>query len=111
MRHDNPENNMMQGSPIPGLTVRPLLPVRTVDDLELLVKEFEIATGRAGRAFLVADDVGAAWKVAADLAGFRIVPLRGAADPASSLVTPAELGTHPLGTAIRRGQLFAEPLH
>lgn len=98
-----------QTSSIRDLPMQHLLPVRTVDELELLVKESEILTGNAGRAFVVAGADRPAYQVHADIAGFHIARLDSAVQH-QMLATAPELASHAIGNAMACGLLYTEPL-
>jgi hypothetical protein len=98
-----------QTSSIRDLPMQHLLPVRSVDELELLVKESEILTGNAGRAFVVAGADRPAYQVHADIAGFLIARLDGTVQH-QILATAPELASHALGNAMACGLLYTEPL-
>ena len=63
---------------IRALPMQRLLPVRSLDELEHLVKESEVLTGAPGRTFVVAGADRPAYQVHADVAGFQIARLDGA---------------------------------
>ena len=94
---------------IRALPMQRLLPVRSLDEFEHLVKESEVLTGNAGRTFVVAGVDRPAYQVHADAAGFQIARLDGAV-PHQWLATAPELASHPIGHALACGLLYTEPL-
>ena len=94
---------------IRALPMQRLLPVRSLDEFEHLVKESEVLTGAPGRAFVVAGADRPAYQVHADVAGFQIARLDGAM-PQEVLATARELVSHPIGSAMACGLLYTEPL-
>ncbi len=94
---------------IRALPMQRLLPVRSLDELEHLVKESEVLTGAPGRTFVVAGADRPAYQVHADVAGFQIARLDGAM-PHEVLATARELAGHPIGSAMACGLLYTEPL-
>lgn len=99
----------VQTRSIRELPMQRLLPVRSVDELELLVKESEILTGNAGRAFVVAGADRPAYLVRADIAGFDIARLDSPVQH-QTLATGQELASHAIGNAMACGLLYTEPL-
>ena len=94
---------------IRALPMQQLLPVRSLDEFEHLVKESEVLTGAPGRTFVVAGADRPAYQVHADVAGFQIARLDGAM-PYEVLATARELASHPIGSAMACGLLYTEPL-
>ena len=94
---------------IRAVPMQRLLPVRSLDEVEHLVKESEVLTGAPGRTFVVAGADRPAYQVHADVAGFQIARLDGAM-PHEVLATARELASHPIGSAMACGLLYTEPL-
>lgn len=99
----------VQTRSIRDLPMQRLLPVRSVDELALLVKESEILTCNAGRAFVVAGADRPAYLVRADIAGFAIAHLDSPVQH-QMLATGQELASHAIGNAMACGLLYTEPL-
>lgn len=99
----------VQTTSIRELPMQHLLPVRSLDELEFFVKESEILTGNAGRAFVVAGADRPAYQVQADIAGFHIARLDSAVQH-QMLATAPELAGHAIGNALACGLLYTEPL-
>lgn len=83
------------------------LPVRTLSDVEYLVKESEVLTGRAGRCFVVASADRLPYRVHWHPLGFKIERLdqRGEVLDTRHLL-PWEFEKHSLAHALAVGQLF-----
>ena len=89
-----------------------LLPVRTVSDLEWLVKESELLTGKPGRRFVVAGGDRPAYEVRLDTAGFEV--LRIDMDPLGTAPTHSskpEFQQHPVADAMACGRLYTSRVH
>lgn len=96
--------------------VHPLLAVRTPEDIEYLVKESEVITGRSGRTFVIsgADRLHyrVHWRPKEHLQGVTIERL----DAMNRVVDARllmlwEFLEHSLMDALAAGQLFALPVH
>ena len=87
--------------------VEALLPVRDLGDIEFLVKESEILTGRAGRGFVIAGADRLVYRVHWHLLGFKVERLdaRGQVLDCRHLL-PWEFEEHGLAQALACGQLF-----
>lgn len=89
-----------------------LLPVRNVADLEWLIKESELVTGKPGRQFIVAGGDRPAYRVRLDASGFEVLRVdmepRGTA-PIHS--TKPEFVHHPVSSALACGRLYTAKLH
>lgn len=84
-----------------------LAAVRNSQDLEWLVKEAEIPTGRAGREFVVAGPDRPAFRVAVGPSLYEVTRLDDAkAAICTDAVSVEELARHRIGEALQRGQLF-----
>ena len=89
-----------------------LVPVRTLNDLDWLVKENEIMTGESGREFVVAGADRPAYRVKFDLAGYQIQRVDDEKQTAMPLhATAPELIRHALGNALASGLLYTAALH
>ena len=89
-----------------------LVPVRTLNDLDWLVKESELMTGEPGREFVVAGADRPAYRVEFDCAGYQIQRVddkTGMAMPQHA--TAPELVRHALGNALACGLLYTAALH
>jgi len=89
-----------------------LLPVRSMADLEWLVKESELVTGKPGRQFIVAGGDRPAYQVRLDASGYEI--LRVDADPSGMVPTHSskpEFEQHPVADAMACGRLYTARLH
>lgn len=92
-------------------TDRPMLRVASADDLEYLVKECEVLTGRAGRTFVIAGAERLAYRLLWHPLGFREQRL-GEEDEAlnTQFVLTPEFPDHSLCEALRAGQLYTHPV-
>lgn len=89
-----------------------LLPVRSVTDLEWLVKESELVTGKPGRQFIVAGGDRPAYQVRLDASGFEII--RVDVDPLGTTPTHSskpEYFQHPVASAMACGRLYTAKVH
>ena len=85
----------------------PMLPVHAAGEIEYLVKESEIVTGRPGRKFIIAGADRLAYLVQWHSIGYQIQRLDAAGNPVSTLTLPSDaLPLHQLGQALQVGQLF-----
>lgn len=83
------------------------LPVQALSDIEFLVKESEVLTGRAGRCFVVAGADRLAYRVHWHPCGFKVERLDGAGRVLDIRhLLPWELQSHSLAEALACGQLF-----
>lgn len=89
----------------------PLLTVQAPEDIEFLVKESEVLTGRAGRTFVIASADWLAYRVHWHPIGLKVERL----DPtgrvlSTSYLLPREFRRHSLMEALAAGQLFTPPV-
>jgi hypothetical protein len=88
-----------------------LIQVRTPRDIEYLVKESEVVTGRRGRKFVICGADRLAYRVAWCPHGYQVERLDESDKPTSTIyLLPAQFSAHGLGEAIARGQLFTPAL-
>lgn len=101
---------MVQRSTIRETELGRLVPVRTLNDLDWLVKESELMTGEPGREFVVAGADRPAFHVRLEHGGYQIrrtdhdignLPLR---------ATAPDLVNHTLGNAMACGLLYTTAL-
>ena len=103
---------MTQTHGIRATELTKLVPVRTLNDLDWLVKEREILTGEPGREFVVLGADRPAYHVTLDTAGYQIQRVDDdscAATPMHS--TAPDLVRHTLGNALACGLLYTAALH
>lgn len=103
---------MSQTHGIRATELTKLVPVRTLNDLDWLVKEREILTGEPGREFVVLGADRPAYHVTLDTAGYQIQRVDDdscAATPMHS--TAPDLVRHTLGNALACGLLYTAALH
>ena len=103
---------MAQTQSIRAAELATLVPVRTLNDLDWLVKESEILTGEPGREFVVLGADRPAYHVKLDTAGYQIQRVdddTSAAMPMHS--TAPDLVRHTLGNALACGLLYTAALH
>lgn len=95
-----------QRSAIAGLIL-----VSSREDIEYLVKESEVVTGRPGRRFLVCGADRLSYHVQWQPTGFRVHCLdeRNGSNRSAEL-SPDDFDRHCLGEALRAGQLFTPVL-
>jgi len=88
-----------------------LIQVRTPRDIEYLVKESEVVTGRPGRKFVICSADRLAYRIAWCPHGYQVERLDESDKPTSTIyLLPAQFSAHGLGEAIARGQLFTPAL-
>ena len=89
----------------------PLLTVQAPEDIEFLVKESEVLTGRAGRTFVIAGADWLAYRVHWHPIGLKVERLDAEGQVLSTqhLLTREFLG-HSLIEALAAGQLFTPPV-
>ena len=97
------------------LSTRPsnnhLRQVRTLADLQYLVKESEIVTGKPGRKFLVCGADLLAYRIAWLANGYQVQRLDAADNTLCTMfMHPHEIGANGIGDALRGGQLFTRHL-
>lgn len=89
-----------------------LVPVRTTEDIEFLVKESEIVTGRLGRKFVIASADRLVYLIQWHLDAYQVHRLDHQGNPICTLtMLPDEFEAHILGEASRAGQLFTSPVN
>lgn len=89
----------------------PLLTVQAPEDIEFLVKESEVLTGRAGRTFVVASADWLAYRVHWHPIGLKVERLDAAGQIQSTRhLQPKEFRRHSLMEALAAGQLFTPPV-
>ena len=103
---------MAQNNSLRAAKLTRLVPVRTLNDLDWLVKESEIMTGEPGREFVVAGADRPAYHVRLDPAGYQIQRV----DDETRAVMPMhatapDLVRHALGNALACGLLYTAALH
>lgn len=85
----------------------PLLKVRAPEDIEFLVKESEVLTGKSGRTFVIAGADRLSYRVQWHPMGSKVERLDTHGQPLSSQhLLPWELLDHSLVEALHAGQLF-----
>jgi hypothetical protein len=90
---------------------QPLLAVETPEEIEFLVKESEVLTGRAGRTFVIAGADRLAYRVHWHPIGLKVERLDGDGQVLSTQhVLPWEFRGHSLAQALVAGQLFTPPV-
>ncbi len=96
---------LIAGSAVPLLTVQP------PEDIEFLVKESEVLTGRAGRTFVIASADWLAYRVHWHPIGLKVERLDAAGQILSTrYLLPKEFIRHSLMEALAAGQLFTPPV-
>ena len=101
---------MAQRTTIRQTELRKLVPVRTLNDLDWLVKESELMTGEPGREFVVAGADRPAFHVRLEYGGYQI---RRTDHDTGAMPHPAsvpDLLNHMLGNAIACGLLYTTAL-
>jgi hypothetical protein len=89
-----------------------MVPVRATEDIEFLVKESEVITGRFGRKFVIASADRLVYLILWHPDGYQVQRLDHKGNPICTLtMLPAEFDTHSLGEALRAGQLFTSPVN
>jgi len=103
---------MAQAHSLRAAELNKLVPVRTIDDLDWLVKEREILTGEPGREFVVLGADRPAYHVKLDFAGYQIQRVDDDRSEALSMRSTApDLIRHTLGNALACGLLYTAALH
>ena len=96
---------------IRALPMQQLLPVRSLDELEHLVKESEVLTGRAGRTFVIASADWLTYRVHWHPIGLKVERLDAAGQILSTrFLLLKEFLRHSLMEALAAGQLFTPPV-
>jgi len=107
----NEEKHMINRTAIRTTALKHLVPVRTLDDLDWLLKESEILTGARGREFVVAGADRPAYLVQIDHAGYEILRIdQDEACAAPLRATAPDLVHHTLGNALACGLLYTTAL-
>jgi len=84
-----------------------LVPVRSLDDLNYMVKESEILTGKPGRDFVVVGVDRPAFNVQLNPLGFQVMRIDADATlQQHTCATASELVNHTLGNALLCGLLY-----
>lgn len=85
--------------------------VRDAGDLEALVKESEVVSGRPGRLFVIEGACREVYRIACEPYGYWVERIGEESNPAcSGYLYPEQLGGHSLGNALREGRLFTRLL-
>ena len=88
-----------------------LVPVRTPRDLEYLIKESEVITGKPGRKFVIAGAERLTYRVQWQPNGYSVERLDEADQPiCTTHLRPQEFHAHSLGCALSGGFLFTPAL-
>ena len=101
---------MAQRTTIRQTELRKLVPVRTLNDLEWLVKESELMTGEPGREFVVAGADRPAFHVRLEHGGYQIRRTDHDTGATPHRATGPDLLNHTLGNAIACGLLYTTAL-
>lgn len=89
----------------------PLLTVQAPEDIEFLIKESEVLTGRAGRTFVIAGADWLAYRVHWHPIGLKVERLDAGGHVLSTQhLLPREFLRHSLIEALAVGQLFTPPV-
>ena len=99
----------------PGHKTPRLLAVQTPEDIEFLVKESEVLTGRAGRTFVIAGADWLSYRVHWHPIGLKVERLNAEGRVLSGVhstqhLLPREFLGHSLIEALAAGQLFTPPI-
>ncbi len=90
----------------------PLLNVWAPEDIEFLVKESEVLTGKPGRTFVIADADRLSYRVQWHPMGTKVERLDAYGQALSSQhLLPREFLDHSVVEALRAGQLFTPLVH
>jgi hypothetical protein len=88
-----------------------LIQVNCLEDIEFLVKESEVITGKPGRHFIISGDGNVMYRIHCDPSGYQIQHLDAAGNPTNTThMKPESLAEHSLGKAVREGLLFTYTL-
>lgn len=88
-----------------------MVAVHATEDIEFLVKESEVITGRLGRKFLIASADRLAYVIQWYPYGYQVQRLDQEDKPICKLtLRTSEFQQHSLGEALRAGQLFTSPV-
>lgn len=89
-----------------------LVPVHCERDIEALVKESEVLTGKPGRRFVVAGAERLSYQVELTALGLHTRRIDTDGTPmGAQLVRSSDVKDHTLGDALRCGQLFTFSVH
>lgn len=84
-----------------------MFPVQAPEEIEYLVKESEIVTGKPGRTFVIASADRLFYRIQWHPIGYQVQRLNTAGTTVCTLnMAPGEFQLHGLGEAMRVGQLF-----
>lgn len=84
-----------------------MVSVRATEDIEFLVKESEIITGRFGRKFVIASADRLVYLIQWHRDAYQVQRLDDQGNPVCTLtMLPDAFEAHSLGEALRAGQLF-----
>ena len=87
-----------------------IIQVQNFSQLEFLVKESEVVTGKPGRSFFVEGQARSYYQIRLDPLGYTVVEIMAGEDlPQSSLCPLEQLNGH-LSEAMRCGRLFTQSL-
>lgn len=85
----------------------PMLPVQATQDIEFLIKESEVLTGRAGRIFVIAGADWLTYRVQWHPMSIQVERLDEVGQVLNTLhQLPAKFADHSVIEALRAGQLF-----
>ena len=88
-----------------------LIPVRSTEDIEFLVKESEVVTGKPGRKFVIGGADRLVYRIQWSPSGYHVQRLDEAGNATSSMyVQPESFAEHCVGDAMREGYLFTPTL-
>src|SRR5687767_1426503 len=88
-----------------------LIQVNSLEDIEFLVKESEVLTGKPGRQFVISGQGRINYRIHWNPSGYQIQHLNAAGNPTNTLhMKPESLAEHSLGVAMREGFLFTYTL-
>jgi len=91
----------------PQAPAQPLVPVRDTRDIDFLIKESEVFTGRAGRTFVVLGSQGGSYRIELRPCGYLIGPLDGhGLGTDARYVSAADWAGHSVARAMRAGLVF-----
>jgi hypothetical protein len=88
-----------------------LIKVRCTEDIEFLVKESEVVTGKPGRKFVISGADRLVYRIQWNPSGYQVQRLDAAGNPTNTMyLKPESLGKHSVGDAMREGYLFTPTL-
>ncbi len=92
--------------------INTMVAVHATEDIEYLIKEGEIVTGRRGHKFIIASADRLDYLIQCHRAGFRIQRLDHKGNPSGAMtLLSGKFHLHCLAEAIRAGQLFTLPVN